>query len=119
MTRKRTRDRLFDPDGSPVPGRLHRGDLARATGTGVQYRLDHGYLDAGRDAALIAGARLAARLVDGAVRDAEESRFTIDRLLRTWAEAVAALPGPTGEGSDALDDLLRELAGTDPAPGDA
>lgn len=62
------------------------------------------------DDATLAGARVAAGLLDAALADPDESRYTVARLLAELGAWHDRLRDLAAGGGDQLDQLLRELS---------
>lgn len=91
-------------------GRHHRrGPNSRALGTAVQALRDAGLLERA-DEGLIVYVRTAAALVDAALVDREESRFTLARLLGEYAAGLDRLRQLAPQADDDVNELLRALS---------
>jgi len=101
-----TGEHLFDyvpPHRAPP-----RGPLVRALGQTVTAMTGAGALEA-VDALTVAGCRAAARLVEAALTDPDETRYSQARALAelgAWHDRLRPL---AGAGSDALDAALELL----------
>lgn len=97
-----------------------RGPNTRALGTTLAAMRAAGQLEK-VDEAVIVAARTTAGLLDAALTDPDESRFTLARLSAEHRDAVATLRALAPVGGDELAELLRDLSAPvghpqDPAP---
>jgi len=87
-----------------------RGTNARALGTTVAAMRAGGLLEPA-DEALVVGARTAALMLDAALGDRDESRYTLARLgseYRAWLDMLRALAPAGGAGLEELFDAFDD-----------
>lgn len=100
-------------DGRLWTERRHhrRGPNLRAVGKALEAMRTLGQLEA-VDEAIVVGTRTAAGLLDAALHDPDESRYTVRQVAAEYREWLALLR-TLGGSDDALDALIAELS----APG--